>query len=183
LDVHNRNYSRLWRLGSNLHVDKNDNHRLHSPFGCSVSVDLNFAFNPGDSSTTAIVIQSQPTRFVAYSFGEFLGRVAGAYIERRNDTAEDRFLTRAMTLGDLRRMDTDNDGVVSPVEFLNYMLVALQKVDQEDIDEIMDLFRNLDKTRTGTINKADLEEQYHLSVKPGVTMNADHQLSVAPQHA
>jgi Ca2+-binding EF-hand superfamily protein len=57
------------------------------------------------------------------------------------------------------------------------VLVALQKVEQEDIDDIMDLFRKLDKSRTGTINKADLTEQYRLNIKPGVALLADQQLS------
>lgn len=39
-----------------------------------------------------------------------------------------------MTLGDLDRMDVDGSGDVSPDEFLRYMLVALQKVEKEDID-------------------------------------------------
>ena len=64
----------------------------------------------------------------------FLGTVAEAYIERQNEKAEDQFLNRAMTLGDLERMDTDKNGKVDREEFLRYMLVALQKVEKEDID-------------------------------------------------
>ena len=64
----------------------------------------------------------------------FLGQVAEAYIERQNEEAEDKFLNRAMTLGDLERMDTDKNGKVDREEFLRYMLVALQKVEKEDVD-------------------------------------------------
>ena len=67
-------------------------------------------------------------------FARFLGHIADSVIERNNDRVEDQFLSRAMTLGDLDRMDVDGSGDVSPDEFLRYMLVALQKVEKEDID-------------------------------------------------
>jgi hypothetical protein len=104
--------------------------------------------------------------------GEFLGRVAGAYIERKNDEVEDRFMNRAMTLGDLQKMDTSKNGKVGPGEFLSYMLVAMQKVEKEEIDEIMDMFKKLDRSNTGAINKEDLGHQYQLNVRPGVILRA-----------
>jgi hypothetical protein len=102
--------------------------------------------------------------------GEFLGRVAGAYIERKNDEVEDRFLDRAMTLGDLQNMDSNQDEKVDPCEFLSYMLVAMQKVEKKEIDEIMDLFKKLDRSNTGVINKQDLVDQFQLNVRPGVIL-------------
>ena len=54
-----------------------------------------------------------------------------------------------MTLCDLNNMDVTGDGEVSELEFLTYMLVALQKVDREDIDDIKKAFRKLDGTKTG----------------------------------
>lgn len=102
--------------------------------------------------------------------GELLGRIAGVYIDRRNDAMEARFLQRAMTLADLRRMDTDNDDRVSPHEFLCYMLVALQKVEKEEIDEVMALFKKLDKSNDGFISKEDLMTNFNLSIRPGVSV-------------
>ena len=104
--------------------------------------------------------------------GECLGRIAGAYIDRRNDDKEDEFLQRAMTLADLRRMDTDKDGMVSPTEFLQYMLVALQKVEKQEIDEILDLFKKLDKSSNGFIEKDDLMSNYNLCLTPGAAVTA-----------
>ena len=104
--------------------------------------------------------------------GEFLGRIASVYIDRNNDLMEERFLRQAMTLADLRRMDTNNDDKVSPNEFLQYMLVALQKVDKQDIDDIMTLFQKLDKNGSGFIDKEDLMSNYNLSVRPGVVVTA-----------
>jgi Ca2+-binding EF-hand superfamily protein len=106
--------------------------------------------------------------------GEVLGRIAGAYIDRSNDEMEDRFMKRAMTLADLRRMDSDNDARISPSEFLQYMLVALQKVEKEEIDEIMQLFKTLDKSNTGFIDKEDLMSNYNLALRPGVAVTASN---------
>jgi hypothetical protein len=129
----------------------------------------------GDLGPTSMVTRSICILYIPLAvavLGEFLGRIAGAYIERRNIEAEARFMNRAMTLGDLRTMDTDEDGKVTPVEFLRYMLVALQKAEKEEVDEIMALFKKLDKSNTGTIDQQDLMNQYQLSVRPGVTVNA-----------
>ena len=96
--------------------------------------------------------------------GKFLGQVAGIYLERRNDAVEQRFLARAMTLSDVRRMDTDRDGRVSPEEFMCYMLLALQKVKQEDIDEIRALFDKFDKDNDGDIDKDDLSQSFSVKL-------------------
>ena len=64
-----------------------------------------------------------------------------------------------MTLCDLNNMDVTGDGEVSELEFLTYMLVALQKVDRDDIDDIKKAFRKLDGTKTGKINMQDLLAQ------------------------
>ena len=90
--------------------------------------------------------------------GEFVGRIAAAYMSKQQDQVESQFMARSMTLSDLEVIDTDKDGRVSENEFLIYMLVALQKVEKEEIDEIMTLFRKLDKSNTGTIDKGDLIE-------------------------
>lgn len=106
--------------------------------------------------------------------GEFLGRIAGTYIDRQNDIVEAKFLQRAMTMADIRRMDTNHDNEVSPNEFLCYMLVALQKVEQHDVDDIMSLFHKLDANNNGVISKEDLIANLNLNVMPGVTVNASN---------
>lgn len=42
------------------------------------------------------------------------------------------------------------------VEFLTFMLVALQKVSREDLDEISQLFHKLDVTNSNCLTKEDL---------------------------
>jgi hypothetical protein len=90
--------------------------------------------------------------------GEFVGRIAAAYMERKQGKVESQFMARSMTLSDLEVIDTDKDKRVSEKEFLCFILVALQKVEKEEIDEIMTLFRKLDRSNTGTIDKEDLIE-------------------------
>ena len=90
--------------------------------------------------------------------GEFIGRIAVAYMSKKQYQVESQFMARSMTLSDLEVIDTSNNGRVSENEFLIYMLAALQKVEKEEIEEIMTLFRKLDKSNTGTIDKGDLIE-------------------------
>lgn len=89
-------------------------------------------------------------------FGEILGRIAGFYLDRKAAKAEQEFLHRQLTLSDLAVMDIDGDGDVTMGEFLSFMLVAMQKVDQESIDELKALFRSLDADNSGALQKEDL---------------------------
>ena len=88
--------------------------------------------------------------------GTLLGRVASFYVDKRNDAMEDEFFARAISISDLKKMDLDGDSIVTKDEFLVYMLTTLQKVERSDIDEIFDLFNELDKTKTGTLTSEDI---------------------------
>lgn len=89
-------------------------------------------------------------------FGEVLGRIATLYISRRNRELEYSHLHRTVTLCDLKRMDANNDGMVDREEFLIFLLVALQKVDEEFIDELKAIFVALDRNGNGKLEKDDL---------------------------
>lgn len=58
---------------------------------------------------------------------------------------------------ELLEMDSDGDGKVSKLEYLSYMLVKLNKADQDDIDGILAQFNKLDRDGSGELDKADLE--------------------------
>lgn len=75
---------------------------------------------------------------------------------RQREASESKFFQRDLTLSDLKRLDTDKDGSVDKAEFLTYMLVALQKVEKEDIDEIMGVFDRLDIDKSGNLTADDL---------------------------
>jgi potassium channel subfamily K len=91
-------------------------------------------------------------------FGEVLGRIAGVYIQRKVRRAEIKFLHRSVTRCDISRMDTNHDGEVDMLEFLTFMLVALQKVDKASIDDLKTIFRSLDMNGNGVLDKDDLVE-------------------------
>jgi Ion channel len=80
--------------------------------------------------------------------GRFLSLIAGAYFYNTVHAEEEKFMSRTLTLSDLNKMDIDNNGSVSPGEFLIFMLVTLQKVEQADIEDILALFHKLDKVLT-----------------------------------
>ena len=88
--------------------------------------------------------------------GEFLGRVAGAYVDRKRRHAEKKFFEQSLTLADIRIMDTDKDGKVDRAEFLAYMLVTLQRVDREEINSLNRLFKQLDTDKSGALSAEDL---------------------------
>jgi Ca2+-binding EF-hand superfamily protein len=88
--------------------------------------------------------------------GQFLAAVASVYMKRQRRKTELKFLTRTMTIYDMQAMDENNDGEVQESEFLAFMLVALNKVNREEIAEIMSLFDRLDVSKSGTIDMIDL---------------------------
>ena len=88
--------------------------------------------------------------------GSLLGKIATSYVDKRNDILESQFFNRAVTESDLKSMDLDHSGKVSKDEFLIYMLLTLQKVDKTDIEDIMDLFKKLDKDGSGTLAVNDI---------------------------
>ena len=77
-------------------------------------------------------------------------------MEGRADEAEQEFLRRELTLADLTTMDTNSDGRVSFSEFLSFMLLAMQKIEKEDLHDLQQLFKQLDANSNGTLDKNDL---------------------------
>lgn len=89
--------------------------------------------------------------------GEILSIVGGFLITNAAHKAEHDFLSRDMTFEDLKTMDDNNDGQVSEVEFLSHMLVSMDKCDIELIDELRELFLQLDAQGNGVLEPRDLE--------------------------
>lgn len=111
-----------------------------------------------------ITPQTQSMRLFAVFFiplsvavlASILGRIAGFYMQRQAAKHEKNFLEKELTLADLAAMDADGDGSVSLDEFLSFMLVAMQKVDKEAVDGLIEIFKRLDADGSGTLQKADL---------------------------
>ena len=77
------------------------------------------------------------------AMGHFLSSVANAIMERRVSLVQQQLASQELTLYDLEIMDVDGDGHVSRAEFLEFMLVAMNKVDKEFIEELRHHFAQL----------------------------------------
>jgi potassium channel subfamily K, other eukaryote len=89
--------------------------------------------------------------------GHWISAVATYIMERRQmDNLRRKLLERDLQLADLTIMDENGDGQVSPLEFLRFMLVAMNKVDVRTLEQIQSYFAQLDVDGTGTLNKHDI---------------------------
>lgn len=108
--------------------------------------------------------QSQSSRLLAVFFaplavgamGRWLSLVAKYIIDRHQQSAEKAFQSYELTMRDLEAMDDDGDGKVSRAEYLEFMLVAMGKVDEDLIARLRLQFERLDVAETGVIEKEDL---------------------------
>jgi len=94
--------------------------------------------------------------FCAFLFCDMIARIASVYMHYNIHKQEEEYLNRHLTLMDLELMDTDGDGNVDFGEFLCFMLKALHKVSEEDIDELRELFDKLDVNKDKTLDIKDL---------------------------
>lgn len=111
-------------------------------------------FEPATATMRFLAVFFLP--FSVAVFGEVLSRIAGVYMDRKARETEQAFLCRELALRDLQVMDTDKDDKVTFGEFLSFILVALEKVEKSQIDEIRSLFQTLDRDNNGYLNKTDL---------------------------
>jgi Ion channel len=89
--------------------------------------------------------------------GHWIRSVAAFIMERRQmDNLRRKLLERELQLSDLTVMDENGDGQVSQLEFLRFMLVALNKVDERTLLNLQLYFERLDVDKTGTLNKQDI---------------------------
>ena len=84
-----------------------------------------------------------------------------AYIEySSNKTIEKlryKLIHKKIDLLDFNRMDENRDGILSKYEWLRYQIIeGKYPVDENDIDEIMDRYEQLDKDSSGQIMKSEL---------------------------
>lgn len=112
--------------------------------------------------------ETQRERFLAVIFiplscavtGHFLAYFARYVMERQSaDYRRRNFEAHGeLTVDDLRAMDISGDGKVAWYEFLEFMLVAMKKVDPELLDELRGYFDRLDVSHTGELSQEDLIE-------------------------
>lgn len=85
-----------------------------------------------------------------------LGKIANIFVEKEIAKANSKLLKREVTLEDLEVMNADGDGEVSLLEFVEYMLKVMHKVDQGLLDELHVQFEKLDADGSGGLQQDDL---------------------------
>jgi hypothetical protein len=82
---------------------------------------------------------------------EFIG-------ERAKQRIVDQVFSKKLSIATLHEMDLNSDGVATREEFLRYMLIQAQLVDEEKIDMIMERFNQLDATGDGKLEIKDIKD-------------------------
>lgn len=87
---------------------------------------------------------------------QFLGSIAELKTEGRQKALVKWVLTKRMTNVDLEAADMDNDGTVEAAEFVIYKLKEMGKINEEDVNLLLEEFDELDVDQSGTISTRDL---------------------------
>jgi potassium channel subfamily K len=85
-----------------------------------------------------------------------LSELAYLYIGYRQKRAYDKLVSLDLTLEYLEEMDSNRDGKISKDEYKDFMLVAMNLVDKEQLDELDEQFERLDVLGTGYLDREDL---------------------------
>ena len=88
------------------------------------------------------------------------GQLTSIVLAHKAAAAEKEFLNRRMTEADFEIMDVDKSGTVDYEEFVTFMLVAMGKVDHEDMLELKDTFNHL-CSGGDSVQLQDLKGQIH----------------------
>uniref|UniRef100_A0A7S2IN49 EF-hand domain-containing protein n=1 Tax=Haptolina brevifila TaxID=156173 RepID=A0A7S2IN49_9EUKA len=113
---------------------------------------------------------------VAISLGK-LGALC-TEIEREKDVQA--FVERGISQVMLEEMDTDGNGVIDRGEFLKFVLVAMDKVDVEDVEKVLGMFDRLDPQRTGVIDVNQQRGKVVRSFSKGKNLDNVTDLSALP---
>jgi potassium channel subfamily K len=90
------------------------------------------------------------------TLGEVIANCFAFITSRASAKAEKDFLRREITLTDLEYLDINDDGKVCEMDFVTFMLVAMQKIDKKTMTDLKRLFKALDVGKDGYIQKEDL---------------------------
>jgi len=90
------------------------------------------------------------------AMGRWMAMVASWIIENRQRSFRRYLETHELTLQDIEVMDADGDGNVSRAEFLEFMLVAMGKIDRDLVEQLRTSFAKLDVEANGVLSKGDL---------------------------
>jgi alpha-L-arabinofuranosidase len=84
----------------------------------------------------------------------------------------EKFCSRGVTADLIAEIDDDKSGDVDKFEFLTYMLVNMGKLDSEDVEQVMELFKHYDIDNSGYLTIDDvvqankLDDESRVDEKP-----------------
>lgn len=90
--------------------------------------------------------------------GAIMGTVADSFMNMGLKKREEDLFKMNLNQEDFEKMDNDGDGEVTKIEFLSFMLVTLEKVDQDTVNKILNLFEKLDDNGNGVLDKGDFSD-------------------------
>jgi len=91
------------------------------------------------------------------TMGHVLGEVANVIVQERRHAFQKRLWTHELKMEDLEEMSDRHDGVVTRLDYMEFMLITMKKVDRDTLDILHSQFDELDLTHSGTLVNRDLE--------------------------
>ena len=85
-----------------------------------------------------------------------LSKFGSIIMEIEAELHADAFVARGVSEGMIRDMDADASGAIDRCEFVTYMLVAMGKLEQDDVDRVQGMFDKLDADGSGTLDVEDI---------------------------
>jgi len=92
----------------------------------------------------------------AYAMASFVGKYIEFCVERNAIKKQHNILERGIRESDLNHMDKDGNGIVSRLEFLEFMLLTMDKVDEDDLEQIHSQFDIMDRDNSGELTRDDI---------------------------
>ena len=115
-----------------------------------------------------LTIEQESTRqfntvYVLLGVGAFavsLSKFGTIIMEIEAERHVDAFIERGVSVGMLNdiKLNANQDDAIDKYEFLKYMLVAMGKVTQEDVDKVLQMFDAMDEDGSGQLDEADIRE-------------------------
>eukprot|EP00815_Leptocylindrus_aporus_P012221 CAMPEP_0116054024 /NCGR_PEP_ID=MMETSP0322-20121206/2546_1 /TAXON_ID=163516 /ORGANISM="Leptocylindrus danicus var. apora, Strain B651" /LENGTH=149 /DNA_ID=CAMNT_0003537319 /DNA_START=827 /DNA_END=1276 /DNA_ORIENTATION=+ len=117
------------------------------------------------------VTASDHTKWLAFLFipfsvgvmGYILGELTTRLTEGRIHAMESKVINQKISLKLLQEMDENHDGKVDLLEYMEFMLVSLEKVDYELLNRIKLQFKSLDIDGSGFLDADDILPAAHRS--------------------
>jgi len=114
---------------------------------------------------------SDQTKWLAFLYipfsvgvmGYILGALTTSLTEGRIHAMESKVINQKISLKVLQEMDENHDGKVDLLEYMEFMLVSLEKVDDELLNRIKLQFKSLDVDGSGFLDSDDILAAAHRS--------------------